>query len=289
MNDQLALRNNIFVSLEQAKVVGNHKLILSIERKITASILLKLREELEKDPKAAEILNSSDAENLLFDKFRDKFDADEFLRNSIKIILEEYEIQKKDPGLYIIDIETGRAVIKSDSTSFFQPEDVVLEDGTIHKSGLIVHPKITSSLGLLHYEQGKKEDLQFKALDDIKKDPFVKHAYDHILNPNIIIEKTKILLESFGVKFESLSSNSIEEKFELGKENRESDYQGLNLKFHKANILSIILSKKIIEKYGKFIVCDFGEIIEKSNSKSKWFEVSVKIKAVVELKVKFNN
>jgi hypothetical protein len=278
MNDQLSTKQDIFVSLEQARVFGDRRLVLNIEQKITAAILMSIREELRKNPNAGEILNSPEAETLLFDLFKEKVGADDFLTPCIKIILQEYEIQKNDPGLYIIDNQTGRAIIKSDSSTIFQPQDVVLEDGTIHKPGPIVHPKISSSLGLLKYQKERKENLQFKALDEIKNNPSVRHAYDHILNPDIILEKAKFLLEKHGVQFEKLSSDFTEEIIELGKENAESDYQGMNLQFHRANMLGSILAKRILDKYGKSIICNLVEISELSNSKFRWFEVIFRLK-----------
>ena len=74
------------------------------------------------------------------------------------LLLEEYDKMKLVPHQqYLIDGRTGLTIAPLTEESLFTPPDYIGEDGQKHKSQTIVHPGITSALGLALQERSRIE------------------------------------------------------------------------------------------------------------------------------------
>jgi hypothetical protein len=267
-----------FLALTKAETDGDIESIKELKKRITVSRLNFIRAKIEENNFSA--LESADnIINFLKNLNNEEISDDDFLKIAANIIADEYKYQKENPGLYIIDTDTGRAIIKADESSFYRPQDWTDENGNIHHPGLIIHPGISSSLGLKKYEDEKRNNQKELALDKISKNPALKSTFEHMLNPVSIIDYTKSVLLEMGVKIEKLTDNAIDDVIEVGKEHIDGEYQSMNMNFHRAHMYGALVAKKLMLKYDDIISCDVIEVTENSNTKHKWFSVKVKVRS----------
>lgn len=203
----------------------------------------------------------------------DKY-GDDVLGEALDILLEELEEQRgADPSLYLVSLETGRAVRPIGDGDVVHLPDYVGEDGLKHPSSPIVHPSVTSDLAMRDQARSKIAKMTRAA----SKSP---HAYDHILNPSKILEGAKEKLSAVcDIVPEVEDGKAVH--IEFGHESADMS-QPINPRFHRANMLSKVLAQRVIDLMDdprKRWVCSIGELRVEKSSKFRWFVVEVVIGA----------
>lgn len=277
-------------SLSIARGRGDIELEKEAKERAIAIYLRMLRRAIEGVEGVAEILinaeNPEDAVKGLIDAMDpENFRDPEILEKSVQILVQEYELQKKDPGLYIVDEDTGRSIIKAGPDNVLNLPEFEDEFGRMVKPNPVLHPKWSSALGMLKHERGKQTKLKIEAIDKIEADSTKTPIYEHILDPNSIAHHAKEELAKLGIGVVRIESDGEEKEFQVGKEHIETDYQTMSSRFHRSQMFGKILAKKIEAEVGLSKLCSIGRVEEKKNSKHRWFSVMVKFKETKVLQV----
>lgn len=283
-------------SLAIARGRGDIELEREAEERAIALYLRMLRSTIENVKEIAEILinaeNPEDAVKGLISAVEDSEDPEIFrdakiLDKSIRILVQEYELQKKDPGLYIVDESTGRSIIKAGADNILDLPAFKDEFGRMIKPNPILHPKWSSALGMLKHERGKQTKLKIEAMDKVEEDSTKAPIYAHILDPNSITHHAKEELTKVGIDVIRIVDGE-EKEFQVGKEHIETDYQSMSIRFHRAQMFGKILAKKIEAEIGLSKICSIGRVEEKKNSKHRWYSIMVRFKETKALQASTN-
>lgn len=244
------------------------------ERALLTSCLNYVRGRIFKEPNLADFLKKKDFEGFV----NELNDPDyKYINLAAKIIFAEYKIQEQDPGNYLIDSQTGLALGKINENQIFHPQEWTDENGVVHKPAPIVHPGITSSLGLKRFEETKNDENMNSIQKEIEKTPYKKHAFDHVMNPISIVEYAISELNNQFI-WEFQGTHDVVKQIQIGKENLDNNINSSNMNFHRAQMYGQIIAMKLIKEFGKNFQYSMGMIEAKSNSKIRWFEVQVFIK-----------
>lgn len=187
-----------------------------------------------------------------------------------ELLLELEHFKTQEPGLYLINSETGKPVIKLPKGAIYQPSDYIGEDGVKRKSKPILHPGISVPLVIMKNEEAK--------LQSATSDPNSARALIAILDPNSIIRGAKIRLQHLGYEIGPVEDGEIQE-FIIGKEHFDP-LQSKNNQFHRHSVFASVLAKRIIDMIGKTTKCEFVSITQEKNSKQRWYKVIVKFACV---------
>ncbi len=264
MNDQ------IFNELSIARSEGSVELVKDLEENIISDYLLIFRRELEENEQVKKIVIDSNPAISAKEKILplllgfSKFGTEDLLEQAIVILLEELDaFRLKKPSLYLVDEKSGRTVSALAKEMIFTPPDYIGEDGVTRTSRSMIHPALSSALGLKRYEESRLSKLP-KTL-----------TFQHMHDPDQILIVANRLLKSNGI--EKPTSETKEEVIEIGREHYDADFQSANNAFHRFNMFGILLAKKLMVMVGDKASCELKSIKLKKNSKHRWFEVTVNI------------
>jgi hypothetical protein len=249
-----------------------------VEKHVIAGYLLQLRSLLQKSQKLTDTVAAQDkaieAKPHLIEAMElaelVKPGTEHLLDKAVETLLDELEQQRKaSPSLYLVSCETGMSVMPIGEKDIYYPPKYRGMDGNMHEAKPIVHPGITSSLAIAAHESEKERALLALSGNEI--------AFAHLSDPDKIVEIAKQKLTNI-VSFCQMDGPWHEIKF--GKENAAGMEQSANLAFHRVELFSSILAKRIVSLCGKGGRCQIGKIVKGSSSKQRWYVVSVKLDPV---------
>lgn len=286
MNDKLAKREipgwgeDLSTFLETCRKEGDSELALQVEEKLLASYLMGLRRSLDEDITARRWASEAEpavsAKGAIADRFWDQArpGSEDVFERAVEILLSELdEARKRPPSLYLVDHQTGRAVVPITEETVFQPPDYVGEDGLTYKARPVVHPAITSALALARQEEAKKRRLLAKAAD-----PASKHAFAHVSGPEGIVQSAIVRLAAIGISVMDDMGEESTHEVEFGRESSDGTDQSPNLMFHRQNSFGAVLALKVVKLCGPGGSCRFGTPREAKNSRQKWYVVPVTVR-----------
>lgn len=287
MSNKLSLRSipawgeDLSAFLKVCRKEGDSELVQQVEEKLLAGYLMGIRTLLTTDhvanKVAAESYPATSAAPGLIDRFWHlaKPGSEDIFQKAVEIILEELDAARlKEPSLYLVNVQTGRAVLPFNKDTVFQPPDYIGEDGLVHKARPIVHPALTSAMALAQQEAARREIVLKKS-----KDPKFKSAVEHLLDPEGMITSAKERLQAVGVVIDDIPSDSEPQEVEFGREAIDGINQAPNYQFHRKSTFSAILAQKILRLCGPGGHCHIGPIRERKGSKQRWYAVSVTVRA----------
>lgn len=250
---------------------SDHMLVEEDNRRSLLGCLTQLRKNLETNHDLIEkVSNCFPAMQAKMHLLESVEDIDPSMKHvfdkAAEIILEDLEAQRKlKPSLYLVNAKTGMAIMPMGGDSIFTPPDFVGLDGKIHKSKPIVHPGITSSLALAEHEIEKHKMVLAKHGD--------KLAFAHMSDPDKIVDMAK---EKISDRLMPEDADGKWEEVEIGRENFSGMEQSANFSFHRIELFSSILARKILSRIGNHGRCQIGGIWQHRGAKHRWYVVNVK-------------
>jgi hypothetical protein len=238
------------------------------------SYLLKLRKILEEESTISEKINEFNpaisAKEPLIDFIKTKYPEDfasyEDLEESVTAILKELDLHRsKIPSLYLVDQNTGKTVVPFTKEAIYQPPDYIGLDGRLKKSRPIVHPGISSSLALLEQEEEKQKKLLVLAKTEKSHYHLVEDKMTNFL---------KVKLSENG--FTEQEIDGPWKQLEFGKENEAGVEQAVSSSFHRIELFTSIICKKLKDICGENKKCQIGKIQNHKNSKFRWYTLNFK-------------
>lgn len=256
-----------------ARIPGS-PLAKRVEKDVVAGYLLQLRDLLQQSQELADMVAAHDKAieakpHLVKAVELVKPGTEHLLDKAAGMLLEELEQQRKAPGLYLVSCETGLSVMPIGGKDVYHPPEYRGMDGNMHEARPVVHPGITSSLAIAAHEAEKEHALMALSGNEM--------AFAHLSDPDKIVEIAKQKLAG-AVSFVQMDGPWHE--IEFGRENAAGMEQSANLAFHRVELFSSILAKRIVSLCGNGGRCQIGEIVKNSGSKQRWYVVSVKFDAV---------
>lgn len=249
-------------------------LVKQLEEEVRARYLLQIREEIKINKKLEDLLATSEDLDKAKPEIANELakltqdGSEDLLDESVNIIISELkQMRKREPSLYLIDETTGFAITPLKKDDIFTPPKWMDEDGNLHDSTPTVHPNITSSIGMLRARIGKQNRILEKYGEKGEQ------AFAHLTEPEKIVTKAKEDLSEKGIEFTS-KKPEILEIISVGRETLDAELQSVNINFHRWVAYSASLQNKIIESYDGNKVW-VGEIKRKTNSRHRWYEISV--------------
>jgi hypothetical protein len=266
------------------KLVKHKKadLVEITDEKILANYLLQFRKILETNGQIRNVVVNSDpaieAKPKLMRMLADqcKPGSEKLFKQAIDILLTELdEFRRKPSSLYLVDEDTGKAIMPITDDLVFTPPDYVGEDGLLHKSKPTLHPGITASLALAVYGKAKiKKHLQ-KATDSISK-----QAYKHLSGPEQILEMVKERFDYLGIEIIE-APDRCDQTIEFGREQVEGVMQSPNIRFHRAHMFAAVLAHKLLKLGGRSARYFVGSITNEKNTKQTWYTVEVGVESYI--------
>ncbi len=270
MSDEYKWGDDPVAAIQKA---AGSSLAVQIEDDIVAGYLILLRKEIESNSELSELIAKGNSENVVKTALTSacklvKPGTDYLLDRVISMLLEELEQHRQaKPSLYLISQKTGRAIIPIEAKDVYTPPDYIGLDGKIHKSNPIVHPKLSSSLAIASYEAAKQELVLTKIT------PKTHMAHTHLSTPEQIVQKARQKLAGLPP-----CENGEWKDVEFGKEHVAGMEQSVNPSFHRVELFSSILARKVFELCGKGGQYNFGSIRSCRNAKLRWYVIPVEFK-----------
>lgn len=192
---------------------------------------------------------------------------------AVDIILRELESQRlAPPSAYLVDPESGRAIMPVTRDMTFMPSGWTDDDGNYHKPfGPVLHPGISSNLAMAKHDGARKASLLEKA----ESDPSVRQALAHITKPRLAVDMASERLLRVGIRTVKDSIEGRIETMEFGAENPQGEFQSLNPAFHRAATHAAVIATKVAKLMGGTGTITFGEIKEHLTSKKRWNTLEV--------------
>ncbi len=252
-----------------------------IEERIVGRYLLRLRHEFTNNAVIVETLKNAEdlqsiKEYLLQElKIEPLGGTEGFLAKALDLILQELQIQRNSlPSEYLIDKDTGKAIMAITPDMVYQPPDYVGEDGLVHKARPILHPKISSGLAMRTQETERNSALFKRASES----PLHAMALTHITDPDSMLRMAEERLAKHGFVVGDVPDHAQSEEFEFGSEMIDAEFQSLNPSFHRACSYAAILATKIAKKFPMSGEIKMGPAQLKKTAKQRWYVVSVKFR-----------
>lgn len=252
------------------------------------SYVLQIRKELEENLIARDLVANSYPASLakpeliqILSEERDGRDypvlrpgGEAVLNAAVDRILSELEKQRKSgSSLYMVDGETGDLIMPLTKAGIYQPPDYVGEDKKVHRPLPIVHPGITSSLALARAEAFKKN----QALEKYKDDPVAKKAFEHLVEPQKMVDTALEKLKERGITSTSLNDREPDEEITFGREHVNGVFQSPNLSFDRSSMFAASLLKKLLMLCGSNSEIQVGELEQVDNGKQRWYKLGVSV------------
>jgi hypothetical protein len=246
-------------------------LALQLESEVVAGYLIQLRKMLEEDTDVANMVAECDPAQLakpgIIKAFKlVKPGTQHLLEKAADSLLAELDQQRKAaPSLYLVSCKTGRAVMPISAKDVYTPPDFEGLDGKLHKAKPIVHPGITSNLAIAAHESAKETSIISLAGQEL--------AFSHLSDPERMIESAKQKLSGI-VNFGDVQGTWHE--IEFGKENAAGMEQAVNPAFHRVELYSSVLARRILALCGRGGQCQIGSIRNLRGAKHRWYSLDVR-------------
>jgi hypothetical protein len=270
---------NIHKTLSECRQNGDTELAKTLEKKITASYLMSIRNAFETDSKVRQTLSKQCKAEELFEEIKNdladlsKPGSEDIFEKSVMIILKELDtLRTKSHNAWVVSTTTGKLVCPLNEELVFQPPDFINEDGVLTKARPTVHPAITSALALAEQETNKKE-----LLATLLDRPDTKLAAAHLLGPETILKRVTNKLSESGVDVCDAPFDGIITEIEFGREQLDGLSQSPNYKFHRIQMFTVTLFKKIVALCINTKKCHISVPKECKNSKQRWYTVKVTV------------
>ena len=250
-------------------------LAVQIEEDVVAGYLLLLRTLLERDSELTARVAACNPAKLALDELvaackMVKPGTAHLVGKAANILLTELEQQRKaDPSLYLVSCKTGRAVMPITADKVFTPPDFEGLDGRMHKSRPIVHPGLSSSLAIASHESAKEIATMALSGGEI--------AFVHLSAPEQMVEMAR---QKLGKQIVFGNVQGPWQEVEFGKENVAGMEQSVNLAFHRVELFSSVLARRILAMCGQGGRCDVGKVRSHRGAKHRWYSLSVKIERI---------
>jgi hypothetical protein len=274
------MNDNPFTALAVARSNGNLSAVPESYQEVLRLYLLRLRKLFQEDEgvRAAVLLDSEEERRKRILELTAKTanpGTEDVYEKVVDLLLEEYDRMKLAPHQqYIVDGRTGLTIAPLTEESLFTPPDYIGEDGEKHKAQTIVHPGISSALGLALQERSRIETAIAKG----------GPAFEHLKDPYSITEAAKKILEHLGYEICKCSGGFMQ-TYEIGYEKEEGIFQSSNPSFHRYRMFGSILAKKISDfmKLNNYQKCEIGSIKLNRTGKQRYYSVEVKVARIPEL------
>lgn len=263
--------------LSLSRSTGSTALAEQAEKAVLRQYRIQIREQFEKNSELATLLTdshpaiSASAETARILNSIKRPETSDLFYQVVEELLHELDEQRERPGsLYLID-DSGKAVMPIAEQQVYQPQDYVGEDGRVHTPNKIVHPGVSAPLIMDRYNK----DRLAKAIENAGEEGAL--AMSHMKDPDLIRIQAMDALAVRGISVLGMDQPSKQIQIEFGKENIDGVLQSPNLKFHRSYAFGSVLAKRIQAELGDEKRCFIGNIELKTNSKKRWYQVSVSI------------
>ncbi|HEY8094877.1 MAG TPA: hypothetical protein VIE65_02130 [Methylobacter sp.] len=197
----------------------------------------------------------------------------EIFEKAVCFILEELDRLRTNPAsLYVVDVSTGLTVIPIGDGDIYQPPDLVDDFGRLRKATPIIHPRMSSGLALAAASAHK-----MNAIAELSQsDPLAKMAYEHLIDQDSVARSATEMLLKSGIQ--DCSEGEMVE-IEFGHESIASGpTQSQNFSFHRRELLSRILVKRIIALLDGIGSATILEAKKIDGSKKQWWKAKIRLK-----------
>lgn len=232
-----------------------------------------VRRELEMNPAVRVILESEDASSII-EKLStiisgNDISDDAELQDAISKVYNELSVMKEvGKSLYFIDESNGKAIALQPG-SIYQPPDVIQENGEVRRPLPILHPGISSTIGMTKAGLWRKD--QAIALSKSKE------AVEHLLDPEKMVSLAIAELEKSGISISRIQLEKYEYEITFGREHINGIFQSPNSRFHRTYAFKSIIIKRILAIAEQGSVIKISKIKECSNGKQKWFSIGIEL------------
>lgn len=241
-----------------------------------AKLLIHLRREFETNANIRECLTAQTKEErrqgiLHFtEMLAFGYGGKHVVERAVDYLLDELEQMQKDGhGQYLIDTSTGKAVGPLTKEMVYQQPDFMNESGQLTKGKKVVNPSYASAIGLAKQKQERTR----LALESSNGGL----ALEHVRNPDSILRVAREHLKAARLPEVEEGAEMV---VEVGREQADGILQSPNAGFHRHELYGALLARKIIS--GGHKACSLISMEHKSNSKSQWYEVKVRVPASAE-------
>jgi len=273
-NDPLAWGENIFALAVKKPGV---EISTDVENAVVVRYRLELRTRFQTDPKVREAIRPDvpvrecldDIHFAVADVCREG--TEEIFKKVLNELVDELEtLRKSGEALFLIDNDTGKAIMPLQEKHIYTPPDFMNEAGQMQKSRPIVHPSISGPLTLHKYEKGRAESVLAKIT------PENKLAFAHLTDPDVIAKTAIEVLKHRGYNICELA-DGLDGFVEIGREHFSGMEQAPNLRFHRVHLFGQVLARRIMDLLKDGGRCsDQLKVVPRRNSKQRWFDVSFK-------------
>jgi hypothetical protein len=209
---------------------------------------------------------------VLEDRFWDLYPEDE-VRAAAMEAAREAVAMRADPGTYLIDSQSGKALFKLTEDMVYVPPDSFDEAGNPRRQLPMLHPRLTSGLAMTVQERTKTAELERSVPSGMEE------SVAHVRDPWRIVDHARARIEASGIAFHGNAYlSSAEPAFPdeatvtVGKENSDGMFQSVSFKFHRSVAYGAVLASKVAA-LGAKRVC-FTSVEKKRGSKQTWYEVT---------------
>lgn len=250
--------------------------------KILAKYLNSFRQEFQTNKDVLDIISSNmsseDKKTAISDLLKsiDFGDVNTFSEALNVLFGELTSLVTKEPSKYLVDTTTGQIVKKLEESDIFTPDDYINENGEVQKSIPKVRPEISVAIALKKASDHKNELMQAKL-----QNPEYKFTYEHIREPDSIVDRAVSLLTAQGIIFAPTEDNHI--RIVFGNEHVESEDQSINPFYHRSQAYSSILSSKIMKMISSGDTVWILNLEKHVTSKTKFYSVDVFFKCLNQL------
>jgi len=209
---------------------------------------------------------------VLEDRFWDTYPDDE-VRIAAKEAAKETIVMRANPGTYLIDSQSGKALFKLTEDMVYTPPDSFDESGNPRRQLPMLHPRLTSGLAMTVQERTRTAELERSVPAGMEE------STAHIKDPWRIVDHAMERIKAYGIAFHGTAYlSSAEPAFPdeatvtIGKENSDGMFQSVSFKFHRSVSHGAVLASKVAA-LGAKRVC-FTSVEKKRGSKHTWYEVT---------------
>jgi len=211
---------------------------------------------------------------VLEDRFWDTYPDDE-VRIAAKEAAKETIVMRANPGTYLIDSQSGKALFKLTEDMVYTPPDSFDESGNPRRQLPMLHPRLTSGLAMTVQERTRTAELERSVPSGMEE------STAHLKDPWRIVDQAMERIKASGIAFHGTAYlSSAEPEFPeevtliVGREQADGMFQAPSFRFHRSVACGAALAIKVTELGAKRIC--FLAVDRKRSSKETWYEVRLR-------------
>jgi len=182
-----------------------------------------------------------------------------------ELLAELEEQRREEPGLYLVDGKTGKAMMRLQGEAIYQPPDYVGEDGIRRRARPVLHPGIAAPMTMAAFEKGRLEEASSR--------PEAAMALRVIHDPGSMVRAAEARLVELGYEVGQVDGG-ISDEVEVGREYYDP-LQSQNDSFHRHSVFGAALASKVAGKMGRLSRrCEIMPPVPERNSKQRWYRVA---------------